>query len=106
MTPDLAHTNRVQLEPRISRGSGCSGTGGAAPGDASAHHTQRTTMKAPNLYTLDGLHKLNREVGASHDGKVWYPARPLGLDTISNRIRCAWLVFTGRADAVTWPAGQ
>ena len=36
------------------------------------------------------------------DGR-WVPARPLGFCSIGNRIRCAWAVFTGRADAVEWP---
>lgn len=35
------------------------------------------------------------------------PARPLGTCyTLSKRIRAAWLVFTGRADAVIWPGDQ
>lgn len=36
------------------------------------------------------------------DGR-WVPARPLGFCSLGNRIRCAWIVFTGRADAVEWP---
>lgn len=37
-------------------------------------------------------------------GKVVYvPARPLGFCSLSNRIKSAWLVFTGKADAVLWP---
>ena len=31
---------------------------------------------------------------------------PLGLDTISNRFKLAWQVFTGKADTVRWPGGQ
>jgi hypothetical protein len=30
------------------------------------------------------------------------PSRPLGLDTFPARFKAAWLVFTGKADAVTW----
>ena len=36
------------------------------------------------------------------DGR-WVPARPSGFCSLGNRIRCAWLAFTGRADVVEWP---
>jgi hypothetical protein len=29
--------------------------------------------------------------------------RPEGFASLGSRLRCAWLVFTGKADAVTWP---
>lgn len=37
----------------------------------------------------------------------WRPARPLpyyfaGLGNLRNRLRCAWLVFTGKCDALRW----
>lgn len=35
----------------------------------------------------------------------WVPARPLGMD-IKQRIKSAWKVLTGKADAVIWPEGQ
>lgn len=31
------------------------------------------------------------------------PARPLGPSFRWQRTKAAWLVFTGRADALTWP---
>lgn len=31
------------------------------------------------------------------------PARPMGWPSIKSRFKAAWLVFTGKADAVTWP---
>lgn len=34
--------------------------------------------------------------------KQWVPGRPLGLDTIPNRFKQAWAVFTGKADALYW----
>jgi hypothetical protein len=37
------------------------------------------------------------------DGR-WVPARPLGFCSLGQRIRAAKLVFTGKADAVRWPA--
>lgn len=36
----------------------------------------------------------------------WVPARPLGYPSYANRFRAAWLVFTGRADALIWPGEQ
>lgn len=36
-------------------------------------------------------------------GQRWVPARALGFASWRYRWRAAWLVFTGRADALTWP---
>ena len=36
------------------------------------------------------------------DGR-WVPARALGWQSWTMRWKAAWLVFTGRADALTWP---
>jgi hypothetical protein len=36
-------------------------------------------------------------------GGDWEPARPYGLYSISNRLRLALMVFTGKADALRWP---
>lgn len=35
-------------------------------------------------------------------GNRWFPARGLRVGFL-NRFRCAWLVFTGQADAFVWP---
>ena len=32
----------------------------------------------------------------------WVPARPLGWTSLSMRWKAAWLVFTGKADALMW----
>lgn len=41
-------------------------------------------------------------------GHQWHPARPMTnrQPSIQERFRAAWLVFTGRADALRWPGGQ
>lgn len=39
-------------------------------------------------------------------GGEWVPARPLGYPSIWRRIQLAWMVFTGKADALIWPEGQ
>lgn len=61
--------------------------------------------KFPSLLTVDSLLKSAGSVKASTGGS-WYPARPLGYPSLRHRFRCAWLVFTGKADAVIWPEGQ
>lgn len=63
--------------------------------------------KAPNLWTLKGLENHQDVVGIeTEQGGKWVPARPLGLDTLPNRIKLAWAVFTGKYDALKWPGGQ
>jgi len=41
-------------------------------------------------------------------GGKWVPARPLNhkVRSIRQKIREAWMVFTGKADALLWPRGQ
>lgn len=61
--------------------------------------------KAPNTYELMNLFEIvwnNFEQAEVSPGK-WVPARPLGMHTLKNRLKTAWLVFTGKADAVVWP---
>jgi hypothetical protein len=58
------------------------------------------TKQAPSIFKLNDLMECDWPQ-AEINGK-WVMARPLGLDTIPNRFRCAWLVFTGRADALVW----
>ena len=61
--------------------------------------------KAPNLWTLGGLAKSVNHNSACIDGE-YVPARPLGMDTLRERLRLAWGVFRGRYDALQWPRGQ
>ena len=53
------------------------------------------------IWQLDALLAHCSECEAQIDG-YWVPARPLGWQSIRYRLKAAWLVFTGRADAVTW----
>ena len=39
------------------------------------------------------------------DGR-WVPARPIAFQSLRERIRATWLVWTGRADALVWPGDQ
>lgn len=64
-------------------------------------------MKYPTIYKLEGLAALAEgDVKAQAEDGHWVPARPLGLSSWRLRLKAAWLVFTGRADAVLWPGGQ
>lgn len=64
------------------------------------------SAKTPNIILLGNLLQSVNECAMSPDGKVWYPARPTGFWSWSYRLKAAWLVWTGRADALIWPAGQ
>ena len=56
------------------------------------------------MYTLDYLHtKVGEDL--TYINKRWVPARPLN-SSFWERIRDAWAVLTGRADAFIWPEGQ
>lgn len=58
----------------------------------------------PKLWQADKLASYihNREAIARLPDGRYVSARPLGFCSLRNRIRCAWLVYTGRADAVEW----
>lgn len=67
--------------------------------------------KAPQLWKLEDLPGMRPMAVAVptfvevEKGK-WMPARPLGHYSLCNRLQLAWLVFTGKADALAWPGGQ
>lgn len=61
--------------------------------------------KAPNIIKLEHLYSRTDCAQVGIGGK-WYPARPIGFFSLTYRIKAAWLVFTGKADALLWPAGQ
>jgi hypothetical protein len=60
------------------------------------------------MYTLEGLIKSAPEYRVEINGK-WVPARPEPLfyaDGFFSRLKDAWKVLKGDADAFTWPEGQ
>lgn len=59
----------------------------------------------PTIWSMGELVKTTREITTEIDGKVM-PYRPLGAIGMPARLKAAWAVFTGRADALTWPGGQ
>ena len=61
------------------------------------------------IWELEKLIQSSKEVTFCNPGeKEWYPARPLNYQYRSfwQRIKEAWAVFTGRAEAFVWPRGQ
>lgn len=56
-------------------------------------------MKTVSLIHADSL--LELRVDREIDGQ-WVLARPLGMAGLFHRMRLAWLVFTGRCDALKW----
>lgn len=63
--------------------------------------------QAPNHWQVDYLAEYLRSgrCTAQIDGH-YVPARPLGFYSLQSRMHLAWLVFTGRADALTWPGQE
>ena len=56
------------------------------------------------IYQLWDLLKMTQEVHVCINGN-YIPARPM-QGFLKTRIKAAWLVLTGKADAVVWPGGQ
>lgn len=61
--------------------------------------------KYPQIFTVEDVQKIRSTVAVKINGN-YVPARPLGFQSVFARFKCAWLVFTGRADALIWPEGQ
>lgn len=62
--------------------------------------------KYPKIYTLKQFSDtLNAHKRVEINGK-WYPARPSGLQSLYYRLKAAYLVFTGQADAIIWPQDE
>lgn len=62
-------------------------------------------MKQPNTWTIASLaqHLLNNHVATQVLPGKWDPARPMAWGGFFARVKAAYLVFTGKADAVVWP---
>lgn len=59
-------------------------------------------MKYPNIIHVDTIIANAEACQAGLPDGRWVPARALGFMSWRSRWRAAWLVFTGRADAVIW----
>jgi len=56
-------------------------------------------MRVPSIHVADAIKLQDEE--ANIDGK-WVLARPLPYENWKQRWKLAWMVFTGKADVVTW----
>lgn len=59
-------------------------------------------MAGTQIWAVQNLVKYAESISTQINGQ-WVPARPLGWTGLLYRLRAAWMVFSGRADAVTWP---
>ena len=58
--------------------------------------------KYPSLVNADALIARAGQTAAGLPDGRYVEARPLGWPRFLNRLRLAWLVFTGRCDALEW----
>lgn len=63
-------------------------------------------MRYPNIITIDAALMSAKSVKTIRRDGSWGPARPEGYPSFRSRVWAAWLVFTGRADALVWEDGQ
>lgn len=56
--------------------------------------------KAPSIIQLNDLMEMDWPQ-EKINGR-WSMLRPMGFYSIKHRVRCAWLVFTGKADVLLW----
>ena len=59
-------------------------------------------MKTPAIYSADQIK--NWDIQTKSKNGLWTQARPISYPGINlkRRISAAWMVFTGRADALIW----
>lgn len=60
-------------------------------------------MPYPGIHHVDSLesHDALCEIKVG-DSTRWVPCRPLGYASFRHRCKAAWMVFTGKADALIW----
>jgi hypothetical protein len=82
---------------RVPRGSNTATT-------RTSTEREMSMKQAPTIWRLGCLLKYIRtgETQTEYAPGKWGPARPLGFFSLRSRLRAAWLVFTGKADAVIW----
>lgn len=60
-------------------------------------------MKYPSIRTVESVIKDAQENQCGLPDGRWVPARSEGYASFLHRLKATWLVFTGRADAITYP---
>ena len=61
--------------------------------------------KAPNITTVENVITNSKQNSTCIAGE-WIPARPIGFFSLGNRLKAAWMVFKGDADALVWGGNQ
>lgn len=60
-------------------------------------------MKIYDLWTLNSMREyLENPPLEQHSDGGWYPLKPLTYSSPINRLRLAYLVLIGKAEAITW----
>jgi hypothetical protein len=59
-------------------------------------------MRAPGIIHADSITSNRTTVQREERPGVWVAARPEPYHSITQRWRAAWLVWTGKADALLW----
>lgn len=59
--------------------------------------------RLPNIIGVLSVVKFAGQCQAGLPDGSYVPARPHGWQSWTMRFKAAWLVFTGKADALTWP---
>ncbi len=65
-------------------------------------------MRVPSIHNADALKKYGDDTYVTVKGKDgfmkkgWVLARPEPFGGFMSRFKLAWMVFTGKADALTW----
>lgn len=62
-------------------------------------------MRVPDVYQAEKLKEDMNTISTEVKGR-WIPVRPMGWTgyALRRRLKAAWMVFTGNADAVRWSA--
>lgn len=58
--------------------------------------------KYPRIITIDDTIKAIDDSPMYETKHGWYPMRPIHECSFSYRLKAAWLVFIGKADALRW----
>lgn len=90
--------NAALVAAAVARNNPRGGGGGNEPAKP------RQEKRVANVYTPEAIHGIvNSEQREIRPG-CWVPARPMGYRSLGffHSVKAAWMVFTGRWDAVRW----
>lgn len=59
-------------------------------------------MKYPNILSVHTVQTISATTHIEVFPGKWVPVRPEGYPSLRHRFKAAWMVFTGKADALVW----